>query len=333
MTQHILVVDDSRTVCRIVELLLAPSGHALTLTHDAEAARSAVGTGVDLAVVDMSLPEVDALALARDLRARAGGQLPVILLGSHRHTVTPSDLEQLGNAASIAKPFGADAFLDCIASTLSAPRTPGVAPISDSDTRIDTDAAAVDEVAAEQRTEGDSSAPAFGQSSVPAGPATDVPTSMPEPAFQVPKVPPLNLTGASSARQSHSPPMLGAKPSVDASPAPRPPVGLGASPKPQSFGMMEAGTPAQPAAAPAAPLQAASVPSGATSSTATSAAPSGASNAHLNGALDALKLSAEQRQGVEALITRVVQEVVWEVVPELAESLIREEITRLTAEA
>lgn len=333
MTQHILVVDDSRTVCRIVELLLAPSGHALTLTHDADAARSACGTGVDLAVVDMSLPEVDALALARDLRVRAGGELPVILLGSHRNTVTPSDLEQLGNAALISKPFGADAFLDCIASTLAAPRLASPAGIAESVTKIDT--SALKSAAAAQQPERESSAPAPRQSSVPAGAATDMPTSMPDAAFQVPRVPPLNLTGVSTPRQSHSPPTLDASPDVNAASelrAPKaPPAPLPS--RPQGFGSV-GGTAAKSVQVPSpqkppAPAESAGVIATAAPSVSASAAGEDA----LGSALDALELSAKQRAGVEALITRVTQDVVWEVVPELAESLIREEITRLTAES
>lgn len=48
--------------------------------------------------------------------------------------------------------------------------------------------------------------------------------------------------------------------------------------------------------------------------------------------LSALGLSREQVDAVLALSREVVEQVVWEVVPELAEQLIREEIRRLTAE-
>jgi hypothetical protein len=43
-----------------------------------------------------------------------------------------------------------------------------------------------------------------------------------------------------------------------------------------------------------------------------------------------LGLSAEQIQGVLALSREVVERVVWEVVPTLAETIIKEEIARLT---
>jgi hypothetical protein len=48
--------------------------------------------------------------------------------------------------------------------------------------------------------------------------------------------------------------------------------------------------------------------------------------------LGELGLTQEQVQGVLALSREVIEAVVWEVVPDLAETIIREEIKRLTAE-
>ena len=48
--------------------------------------------------------------------------------------------------------------------------------------------------------------------------------------------------------------------------------------------------------------------------------------------LAALGLTKDQMEGVLALSREVVERVVWEVVPVLAETMIKEEIQRLTAE-
>ncbi len=48
------------------------------------------------------------------------------------------------------------------------------------------------------------------------------------------------------------------------------------------------------------------------------------------GKLQGLGLTPDQIQGVLALSREVVEQVVWEVVPVLAETLIQEEIKRLT---
>ena len=55
-------------------------------------------------------------------------------------------------------------------------------------------------------------------------------------------------------------------------------------------------------------------------------------NGQLAGKLGDLGLSAQQAEAVMALSREVVERVVWEIVPQLAETLIREEIARLTKE-
>lgn len=57
-----------------------------------------------------------------------------------------------------------------------------------------------------------------------------------------------------------------------------------------------------------------------------------ADNGRLAGKLGDLGLSGEQVQAVMALSREIVERVVWEVVPTLAETLIKEEIRRLTSE-
>jgi hypothetical protein len=53
-------------------------------------------------------------------------------------------------------------------------------------------------------------------------------------------------------------------------------------------------------------------------------------NGHLAGKLSDLGLSTSQADAVLALSREVVERVVWEVVPQLAEAIIKEEILRLT---
>jgi hypothetical protein len=55
-------------------------------------------------------------------------------------------------------------------------------------------------------------------------------------------------------------------------------------------------------------------------------------NGQLGAKLGELGLSKEQSEAVLALSREVVERVVWEVVPQLAEVMIREELARLTKE-
>jgi len=85
------------------------------------------------------------------------------------------------------------------------------------------------------------------------------------------------------------------------------------------------------AAAPAqAPAARPPVPAAAAAARAGSAAI--ASHGGLEQKLSALGLTRDQVQGVLALSREVLEQVVWEVVPTLAETLIKEEISRLTRE-
>lgn len=77
---------------------------------------------------------------------------------------------------------------------------------------------------------------------------------------------------------------------------------------------------------PAAPRPAATAPAPAAAAPAVSSAVNG----HLSGKLGELGLTPQQTEAVLALSRDVVERVVWEVVPQLAEALIKEEIARLT---
>jgi len=82
------------------------------------------------------------------------------------------------------------------------------------------------------------------------------------------------------------------------------------------------GTPAPPAAAP--------TPVAAPPAAAVAVATSG--NGQFAEKLAGMGLTKEQVEGVLALSREIVEQVVWEVVPQLAETIIKEEIQRLTAE-
>jgi len=87
--------------------------------------------------------------------------------------------------------------------------------------------------------------------------------------------------------------------------------------------------PTRPAAQPAPQRPA---PAPAVAAPATAAAALGVIDADLGKKLAALGLTKDQVEGVLVLSHEIVERVVWEVVPALAETMIREEIQRLTAE-
>lgn len=84
--------------------------------------------------------------------------------------------------------------------------------------------------------------------------------------------------------------------------------------------------PARPVTAPTPASPAVTAPSLASPTAAVAHAVTG----HLAGKIEGLGLTAQQAEAVLALSREVVERVVWEVVPQLAETIIKEEITRLT---
>ncbi|MGH7434314.1 MAG: hypothetical protein ACRENE_01415, partial [Polyangiaceae bacterium] len=108
-----------------------------------------------------------------------------------------------------------------------------------------------------------------------------------------------------------------------------------AAPSPAGLPIVTAAKPApSPAApavvarpAPAAAHMAPTAPPGAVESVAAAAV-----NGQLAGKLGGLGLNPQQVEAVLALSREVVERVVWEVVPQLAETIIKEEIKRLTKE-
>ena len=56
-----------------------------------------------------------------------------------------------------------------------------------------------------------------------------------------------------------------------------------------------------------------------------------AASSEMEGKLSGMGLTPAQIEGVLALSREVIERVVWEVVPDLAETIIREEIKRLTS--
>ena len=153
----------------------------------------------------------------------------------------------------------------------------------------------------------------------------EAPAAAAAPAARAPVAP---APVAPRAAQPSAAPRPVAPAPVAASPAP-PAVSTAprpvASPAPASRAPIPA---ARPPITPGVPSVAARPPAAAPAASNVGAA----ATAGLSDKLKELGLSAAQLEGVLALSREVVEQVVWEVVPVLAESMIKEEIARLTAE-
>jgi signal transduction histidine kinase/CheY-like chemotaxis protein/HPt (histidine-containing phosphotransfer) domain-containing protein len=104
-----LVVDDNETNRRLMSALLSAWGMQAVVAPGAEAALAALGDGrIDLAVLDMLMPDVDGLDLAARIHAQLP-DLPIVLASSvSQHEVAADPRwEASGIAAVVTKPIKA----------------------------------------------------------------------------------------------------------------------------------------------------------------------------------------------------------------------------------
>jgi two-component system alkaline phosphatase synthesis response regulator PhoP len=105
----ILVVDDDRDLCDLLDALLTSEGYRVHCVYDGEAAWAAVQQNLpDLILSDIKMPKLDGVTLAVRLAETASG-IPVILMSA--------GFDDWAGVASVflRKPFAIDDLLTSIA--------------------------------------------------------------------------------------------------------------------------------------------------------------------------------------------------------------------------
>jgi two-component system response regulator ResD len=101
---HILVVDDERSIRRLLHMYLTDAGYTVTEAADGREALAQIRQGgIDLVLLDLMLPEIDGFEVTRRLRDLAN--VPVIMItarGEEAHRVTGLEL---GADDYVTKPF------------------------------------------------------------------------------------------------------------------------------------------------------------------------------------------------------------------------------------
>ncbi len=103
---RILVVDDEPALRHLLRAYLAKEGFEVLEAASGEQALSLLrGGGVDLAVVDVMLPELDGFEVVRRIRARSA--VPIILLTARGEETNRVAGLELGADDYVVKPFSA----------------------------------------------------------------------------------------------------------------------------------------------------------------------------------------------------------------------------------
>ncbi len=134
--KRVLVVDDNATNRRVLELQTAKWGMASRATESPKVALRWLDAGeaFDLAIVDMHMPEMDGVALARQIRERRAA-MPIVLFSSLGRREAGAD-EALF-AAYLAKPLRQSQLFDTLVGILAQDAAQRAAPVTREPLRLD----------------------------------------------------------------------------------------------------------------------------------------------------------------------------------------------------
>jgi CheY-like chemotaxis protein len=300
----LLAVDDSATMRKVLEITFTGEDFKVLLAESGQAAAK-VGESPSAIVVDTVLGNEDGYEVARELRKK-NPRAAIVLLASRYNPYDQNRGRDAGADDFADKPFDTQQLIEkvkkAIATRESAPQAAAPAP-----------------------------APAPAPAAPAPAPAAAAPAARPV----MPQIP-TTAPGVSKATQ----PSLGGEvrknatlifgdqvpnaPGSSAAPVPR-----AAAPAPAPA-KVDAPAPAPAPAKVEAPAPAPAKVEAPAPAPAPQAAVAAAVSDKLAPKLDGLGLTPAQADAVLALSRDVIERVVWEVVPQLAETLIKEEIARLT---
>ncbi len=126
----VLVLDDDRATRELVQEVLEEQGYGVEVAANSASGQARLEAGgVDLLVLDRTLPDRDGLDLCRWLRAREGParrHVPIIMISASFEAPAEISEQEHGADAYLAKPFDIDALVAQVRATLAG-ASPGAA--------------------------------------------------------------------------------------------------------------------------------------------------------------------------------------------------------------
>jgi CheY-like chemotaxis protein len=124
-SRRLLLVEDDGVVAEVVAALLQQQGHQVRhVPHGLAALSELASAAYDLAVLDLDLPGIDGLQLARLLRAR-GETLPLLALTARADPQAEPEARAAGMDGFLRKPVTGELLAAAIAGLGIAPSSPG----------------------------------------------------------------------------------------------------------------------------------------------------------------------------------------------------------------
>ncbi|HEY3237292.1 MAG TPA: response regulator [Polyangiaceae bacterium] len=325
----LLAVDDSTTMRKVLEMTFGGEDFRMVVAGGAQEALGKVRSEQpQVALIDAGLEGTNGYDLCRQIKQEAPNTRVILLTSKHQ----PYDRTRgasVGSDDFIDKPFDTQQLIDKVGAVA---QKAAVMPVRPATPTVAQPGPAT--AAARPRAQTLS----YG---------TPGPAQPPAPVAPLPAAPPVRrVTPQPMARPAAAPARPAVVPAAQPAPVARPPVQQRVPAQPPAAPMpavapvavsplaRPAPSPAAPAVRPAVAAAAArpAPPAAAVAAAPVAAAAVTAGDGQFAERLRGLGLTKDQVDGVLALSREVVERVVWEVVPTLAETLIKEEIVRLTRE-
>ena len=120
-TPTILIVEDFSDTRELLSVLLRRQGYSVIEAEDGlEGLLKATGMYPDLIIMDLSLPEMDGVEVARRIHEQVKlSQIPIIVLSAYLTQEVLVDARAAGCVATFAKPFDTYELLAEISNTLA----------------------------------------------------------------------------------------------------------------------------------------------------------------------------------------------------------------------
>jgi two-component system capsular synthesis sensor histidine kinase RcsC len=107
---HILLADDEQFILDLMQMVLKSAGHTVRAVTDGGQALKAYETEkFDLVITDLSMPQLDGAALAKEIKARDAGQKVVLLSGYSDENAPPPGVDHV-----LSKPVKIDALTELV---------------------------------------------------------------------------------------------------------------------------------------------------------------------------------------------------------------------------
>ncbi len=125
MSKTALVVDDSRTMRQMVAFTLTNAGFTVIEAEDGKDAVNKVKAAgelkLDIVVTDLNMPEMDGIALIKELRKLTTFKFtPILMLTTEAAMEKKKEGKEAGATGWIVKPFNPEVLLKTIAKVMPA---------------------------------------------------------------------------------------------------------------------------------------------------------------------------------------------------------------------